>query len=175
MTQNFVLAHERRRRDLRDHEARVKTASRGQKRGEPRRKRGVHELLDAALADVRELRARDRRKVERERERLSVKIPAADQIRFGVVAHEHARVVGDAVHFAFEDGAHEPERVARCAVNLRNAAKRIRILHAAAVCAWLLHDLCCRPRARENSRRRLLAPDAAGPRADARRTGAQIL
>ena len=58
----------------------------GEERREPGRQRRVHELLDAPLADVRELGDRHRGEVERERERLAVEVAAADDVGAAVVA-----------------------------------------------------------------------------------------
>ena len=90
MAEDLVLADERRARDLRDHEARVQPALRREERREPARERRVDELLDAALADVRELGGGHRREVERERERLAVEVAAARSDRpLAVVARRH--------------------------------------------------------------------------------------
>ena len=51
-----------------------------EERRQPGRQVRVDELLDAALADVRELGDRDRRDVERERDRLAVEVAAADHL-----------------------------------------------------------------------------------------------
>ena len=59
---------------------------RREERREPARERRVHELLDAPLADVRELGGRDRREVERERDRLAVEVAAGDEVGAAVVA-----------------------------------------------------------------------------------------
>ncbi len=91
---------------------------------------GVHELLRAPLADVRERRERDREVVERDRERLSVELSRADDLlRVG----EHDRIVRDRVELALEHGLHVRERLLVRAVDLRDAAQRIRILHTVAV------------------------------------------
>ena len=52
----------------------------GEERREPGGERRVHELLDATLADVRELGDGDRGEIERERERLAVEVAAADDV-----------------------------------------------------------------------------------------------
>ena len=49
----------------------------GEERREAARERGIHELLDAPLADVRELGGGDGGEIERERERLAVEVAAA--------------------------------------------------------------------------------------------------
>ena len=54
-----------------------------EERREPPRERWVHQLLDATLADVRELGARHCGQIERERERLTVKIAAPHDVGLG--------------------------------------------------------------------------------------------
>ncbi len=46
---------------------------------------------------------------------------------------EDERVVGGGVQLDVEDAAHEFDRVVHHAVDLRHAAQRVRVLHAAAV------------------------------------------
>jgi len=136
VAEHLVLADERRARDLRDHEARVQAAHRPRRREERReagRERRVHQLLDPALADVRELGDGHGREIQRERERLAVEVAAGDYVRRPRGVEEDAGVVGDAVDLAREHVTHPGERVAGRAVHLRHAAERIGVLHLSAV------------------------------------------
>ena len=94
MAQNLVLADERRRDVLRDHEARVQPAVVREERGQTVGERRVHETLDAPLRDGRELGERHGERVERERERLAVEVPVRHEL---VLLGDDERVVGGSV------------------------------------------------------------------------------
>ncbi len=105
MTQHLVLRHQRGSRDLRHHEPRLKTRLLCEKRWQPTRQTRVHQLLDSPLTDVGKLRHRHRGRVERERDRLAVKVTArddlaAERVRF---VHEDKRVVGARVGLSLDD------------------------------------------------------------------------
>ena len=80
VAEHLVLADERSRDVLRDHEARVQAAVVGQERGQPVRERRVREPLDAPLGDGRELGERHRRAVEGECQRLPVEVPVRHEL-----------------------------------------------------------------------------------------------
>src|SRR5215813_11714137 len=83
MTEHLVFADEGSTRDLRDHEAGVQATlgTHGrEKRRETRGERGIDELFDPSLADVRELRGRHGCEIERKSERLAMEIPAAQDL-----------------------------------------------------------------------------------------------
>jgi hypothetical protein len=144
---------------------------RREERREPRRQRGVHELLDAPLADVRELGDGDRREVERERERLAVEVAAADRDRPRQTSVE--KTLGLSVTLLISRSrtcAHPRERVARRAVHLRHAAERVGVLHLAAV-LWL-SAISLSARSARRFFATTLARGAGAPPAGARRTGA---
>src|SRR5262245_58908028 len=115
MTEDLVFADERCARDLRDHEARVQTAL-GTHGREKRRKAGgerwVDELFDPSLADVRELGGGHGREIERQSEGLAMEIASTQDLGLASI-DEDARIVRDAVHFAFENGPDPRQGVAR--------------------------------------------------------------
>ena len=74
VTQRLVLADEGGGDVLRDHEAGVETPVRREEGGQAVGQVRIHEPFDAALRDVRQLRARHRERVESEREGLSVEV-----------------------------------------------------------------------------------------------------
>ena len=79
MGEHLVLGGERRGGHLRDHEARVEPAVAGQEGGQAG-ERGVHELLDAPLADGAELGHRDGQHVGGQGDRLAVEVAAREQL-----------------------------------------------------------------------------------------------
>ena len=99
----------------------------GKKRGQAFVEGGVHQPVDAAFGNARQRRQRDGQKIELERQRLAVKIAAGENF---VV--ENQRIVGGRVHLDRENAAGFRQRIQHRAVNLRNRAQRIGILHAAA-------------------------------------------
>ena len=80
MRQPFVLARQRRRRDLRHHEARIQTRARREKRRQAFVERGIDEPLDPPLGDSRESGQGDAEKVQSKCEGLAMKISAGENV-----------------------------------------------------------------------------------------------
>jgi hypothetical protein len=129
MREHLVLGHERRGDVLRDHEPGVEPALLHEERREPVRQRRIDEALDTTLGDARELGDGDREGVERERERLAVKVPCGDD---QLLVDQHERVVGRSVELDGDGRLDVVEKVAARAVHLRRAAQRVRVLHLVA-------------------------------------------
>ena len=110
----------------------------------------MHETVDAPLGDRREIRERDGEEVERHRDRLSVKVAAAQQL----AGLEHERIVGRGVQLAADDARGEVDRVEHRAVHLRHAAQRVRVLHARIVVAMRLANLAVGEQLAQKRRRR---------------------
>ena len=91
MGEHLVLADERRRHVLRDHEPGVEPAFDREESGQPLGQRRVDHPLGAALGHRRELGDGHRQRVERERDGLTVEVPVGDE---HVVVDEHERIVG---------------------------------------------------------------------------------
>ena len=141
-------------------------ASRVRNGGKPLIQIRMHEPVDAALGNRREIGQRDGEEVERHRHRLPVKIAAAEQI--AVVEHE--RIVGRRVQLSPDDARGELDRVEHRAVHLRHAAQRVRVLHARIVVAMRLANLAVGQQLAEICRGRGL-PELAARRPEcARRT-----
>src|SRR5256885_6204317 len=81
---NLIFAHQRRARNLSNHEAAVEPRSLGEKRSEAAREGRIDQLLDPSLADVGELGERDGAEIEGEREGLAVEVTTRDEVRLGV-------------------------------------------------------------------------------------------
>ena len=129
MREDLVLAHERRRDVLRDHEAGVEPAVPGQERGQAVGEAWVHEALDAPLGDVGELRDRHRQRVQSECQRLPVEVAVRNE---QLVFDEDERVVRRGVELRGNGVARVVEEIARGAVNLRRAPQRVGVLHLVA-------------------------------------------
>src|SRR5262249_21479545 len=99
---------------------------RREKRGQPRKRR-VDQALDAALGDRAQIGYGDRGVIERQRDRLAMKIAARQDL---TLVGEDERVVGGAVDLDLHYAARMFERVAHGAVHLRHATQRIGVLHA---------------------------------------------
>ena len=137
MGEDLVLGDEGGRRVLVDHHPRVDPGRRRQERRQPAVQVRIHEQRGPSLADRPELRQGDLGEVERQRDRLAVEVAAADHPaaagRDGVLvgdpaAREDERVVGRRVELDVEDAPEVVERVPHGAVDLRDAAQRIRVL-----------------------------------------------
>ena len=89
--ERLVLGDQRRRRDVRHHEARLEAGLGGEEHVEVRVDAAV-EQVDAPLGDARELRDRDGEEVADEADRLGVEVAARED-----VVAEDQRVVGHAV------------------------------------------------------------------------------
>ena len=87
----------------------------------------MHEPIDAALGDRREIRHRDREQVERHRDRLPVEVAAAHQRRR---SSKTSGLSVAALSSRDDEPDREVDRVEHGAVHLRHAAQRVRILHA---------------------------------------------
>ncbi len=126
--QRFVLAGQRRGGYLRDHESGVDSRLRRQESREHAGQRIGH-LFDAPLGNSAERGDRDCDLVRSHRQRLTVKISAADDVA-AAVADEYERIVGGAVQFYGCHLARLRQRIAHRAVHLRRAAQAVGILHA---------------------------------------------
>ena len=91
--ERLVLRGERRRGDLRDHEAGIHAAVLDQERRQARQV-GVHQQRDAPLRQRADLGDREREIVGGERDRLGVEIAAGEDL---AGRREHERIVGDRV------------------------------------------------------------------------------
>src|SRR5579864_6376076 len=94
----------------------------------------IHQALNPALADARQRAERDGQKVQSKSEWLAVKISPRDHLTLSIlgVGDKDERVIDGGIGFGLEDLAAVRERVANGAVDLRNAAQRVGVLHAAA-------------------------------------------
>src|SRR5579864_6406160 len=135
MRQYFVLAGQRRGYYLRHHESGIESRVARQKRRQAFVERGIDQAFDAPLRDPRQSAERDRHVVERESQRLAVKVAAGDHVAFRLffIADEDQRVVDGGVHLGLKSTRAKFQRVAHRAVDLGNAAKGVSVLHAAAV------------------------------------------
>ena len=152
MREHLVLADERSRHVLRNHEPGVEAAVDREKSRQPLGQRRVDHALGTALGDGRQLRHRDRQRVERERDRLAVEVSVGHE---HVVVDEHERVVGRGVQLGRDHVVDIVEQVAGGAVHLRRATERIGILHLVAP-AVRLDDRRAFDQTKQVLRRRLL-------------------
>ena len=127
MTEHLVLGDERRRDVLRDHEPMFRPPSVVRNAGSPRQRR-IHESLDPSLRDACELGHRHRQRVEREGERLPVEVA----VRYEQSSSTRTRGLSVAAFNSSRRLLDVVEEVARCAVHLRRAPQRIRVLHLVA-------------------------------------------
>ncbi len=123
----LVLAHQRRRRHLRDHQAGVEAGLRRQERRQVVAERRVDHQGDAALRDGADLGQRERDLVGGEGDRLGVEIAARDD---PALVDENERIVGHGVGLHFERAAGKMKKVHRGADDLGLAADAIGVLHA---------------------------------------------
>ncbi len=115
--QDAILSHQRRRRHLDHHESRLEAGATGE---EPRKilvERGVDQTVDTTLGNPGESGQRDRQVIERERQRLAMKISTGDNF----VADDQ-RIIGNRVELDLEHAARLGQRVPHRAVDLRSAA-----------------------------------------------------
>ena len=120
MRKHLVFADERRGDVLRNHEAAVQTAVGGEKGRQAAGKRRVDEALDSPLGDVRQLCDRQCKCVERERERLAVKVSVRDE---NSLVDEHERIVGRGVQLDRNRRGDVVEQITARAVHLRGATQ----------------------------------------------------
>ena len=114
--------------DLREHESRPQPAGAREKRRQAAERR-IDEPIGPPFADRGERHDRRREQVGGHRDRRAVEVAARDDVT--CVGEDH-RVVGGAVRLDVDDAAHEAQRVASRAVDLRRAAHRIGVLDLAA-------------------------------------------
>src|SRR5579872_995834 len=126
--ERLVLADERRRGILRNHEAAAQSASLGEEHRQAFET--IEQFVDAPFGDRSKFGKGDREVIHRHRDRLAVEVPDADK---GTVLWEDHGVIGHRVDLEFDRVLDESHAVAHRAVHDRHAAKRIRILHAIAV------------------------------------------
>ena len=130
----------------------------GEKRRQFLVERRVHQAVDAALGDAGQRRQRDGQEIQLERQRLAVEVAAGKDL-----VAEHQRIVGGRIQLDREHAARFRQRVAHGAVDLRRAAQRVGVLHAAAgdvrLADLAAFEQLAQPRARS----------PAGPGADAPR------
>src|ERR1019366_2239383 len=95
MRQHFVFTHQRGGGDLRHHEAGVHSRTRREKWRQAFAERGVYHALQPSLADAGQRAQSNGEKVEREGERLAVKIAARKNVALTIhrlrILHEHER------------------------------------------------------------------------------------
>src|ERR1700674_5516158 len=127
--QRLVFARQRRRRHLRNHEARIQSRLRRQKSRQHARQ-WIGYLLKPPLYDSAERCNRDGHLVRRHRQRLPVKISAADNVAIIRVAHKNQRIVGRAVQLHCGHFARLRQRITHRSVHLRRTAQTVSILNA---------------------------------------------
>ena len=121
----LVLGDQRRRRHLRDHEARIETRPRRQERRQARQGR-IDQHGDAALGQRADLAQRQCDDVGSKSDRLGVEVAARQRL---VGIGEDQRIVGDAVGFCFERRRRLTKDVEHRAHDLRLAAQAVGILY----------------------------------------------
>ena len=129
MAERLVLADEGRSDVLRNHEAGVETAVHGEKGRQSVGQVRVDETLHPPLRDVRQLGARHRQGVERERERLAVEVAVRDE---HFVLDQNERIVGRRIELHRDRSCDVAEEVSRGTVHLGRAPQRVRVLHLVA-------------------------------------------
>jgi hypothetical protein len=94
----------------------------------------IYEPFDAAFADACQRTQRNRQKIERKGQWLTMKVAAGDHIAFCVprIGYEDERIIDGGVRFCFKYFTAMGKRVPHCTVYLWNAAQRVCVLHAAA-------------------------------------------
>ena len=134
---------------LRHHEAGVQTRAGREKGRQVFVERGINEALQTTLGDAGQRAQCDGQKIERKGQGLAVEIAAGEDVAGDGSAHdgfgaadfadlgEDQGIVDRRVHLDFEDGAAMGESVAHGAVDLRNAAQGVGVLHLAAVAMGL--------------------------------------
>ena len=150
---------------------------------EERRQAAVEPRVDqqrrAPLADRAELGQRDLGEVEGQRDRLAVEVAAADDPAAAgrdrassahAAAGEDERVVGGRVELDVEDAAEVVERVADRAVDLRDAAQRVRVLDLVGVAVVAGLELAVAQQVAQLARRPRPGRGAAGRAGTPRRT-----
>ena len=127
--ERLVLARERGRRHLRDHEAGIHPAVLDQERRQPR-KRGVDEERDAALGKRPGLRDCHCERVRHERHRLGVEVASGEDL---IAAGEDERIVGDRVRLGLEHARGVAHLIEARSHHLGLAAQAVGVLYARVV------------------------------------------
>jgi hypothetical protein len=122
--EHLVLADQRRRRVLRDHEPGVRARVARQEGRQAAGERRVEHPVGAPLGDAGELRHRHREHVAGERQRLAVEVAGGHDLP---VRHDH-RVVDHRAELDVDDPPGVRENVADRAVHLGSAAQAVRVL-----------------------------------------------
>ncbi len=122
------LAHERGGGVLGDHQAAARTRVAGQERRQPLVEARREQAERPPLGEGGEVGERQAQRVEPQRERLAVEVAGRDDARR--VADEDG-VVGDRVEVDRDEAPAEADALARGAVDLRDAAQRVRVLQRA--------------------------------------------
>ena len=165
--EHLALARERGRRYLRHHEAGIHAGIGRQERRQSLIQIGMHEPIGAALGDRREIRHHDREKIERHRDRLAVKVSAAQQSR-------RSRTRADCRSRRSARARRSPrrsiERVEHRTVHLRHAAESSRHPARADRHGGAIRGSRCRRAGRGATRRSAPARSARAHRGCARRT-----
>ncbi len=126
MGELLVFRHQRRRRDLRNHQSGIETRFLGEESRQAVAERGVDQKGDAALGNGADFAHRKRDLVGGKGDRFGMEIAARDD---GIV-RKHQRIVGDGVGFDRQGGCDGTQEVEAGAVDLWLAADAIGILHA---------------------------------------------
>ena len=126
MRERLALAHQRGGRVLHEHESRVQTRAVHEERRQPVRMVLVEQPVEATLRDRCERDERGRDRVERDRDRLTVEVPAGDDL---ADLGQHDGVVAHAVDLDPQHLTRVGERVAGRAVHLGGTAQRVGVLH----------------------------------------------
>src|SRR5258708_34120545 len=104
-----------------------------QERRQTLAERGIHQSLDATLADAGKRAQGDAQKIQSEREGLAVKVSSRDHIArrvFGV-GDEDQRIIHSGVCLGLKHFTAMRQCVTYRSMVLRNAAQRVSVLHAA--------------------------------------------
>ena len=137
MGEDLALVDERGGDNLRHHEAGREAGVSGEKGGEAFVDVGVEQAVDAALANAGEIGEHDGRVVKGVGQRRAVEVAARQHLCvgqvFGGIRGEYERIICRGAGFDFEDAFNVCQRAAHSAVDLRNAAQAVGILHAGVV------------------------------------------
>ena len=156
MRQPFIFAGQRRRRDLRHHKAGVDARIGRKKWRQAFIQRRVYQPLNASLRNSRQRAQRNGHVIQGKGQRLAMKITTGNNVAFAVALYKHQRIIDRRVHLNFKCPSAKCQRIAHCAVDLRNAAQRICVLHSPAL-AMGFANLAALEHLSQISRRRNLA------------------
>src|SRR5437667_11474792 len=145
MRQHFILADQRGGGDLRHHKSRIEAGASGEKRRQAFIQCWIDEALKPPLGNSGERAEGDTEEVEHECDRLAMKISTGEDVAVfsggaslclsgrGARSHtsrKHQRIIHCGIDFYFHHLAAMGKCVAHSTMDLRNAAERVRILHA---------------------------------------------